>query len=82
MTSAKVLPSQETIEKVKDNELIRINCENHLSQKLFHKRNCLNKMQKRRCEKTLRKIFTLYRQNAIVPMEFKVKKCIKDSTKR
>lgn len=38
----------------------------------------LCKTNKRRWEKSIRKIFGLYRQNTVVMMEFSLKKCLKD----
>lgn len=65
-------PTQELIEKVRDNELHRINIENNL----------ICKLQgfwsgKRQVHRIIRQLLTLYRNHSVMQLEYPVSECLK-----
>ena len=63
------------IEKMRDNELHRINVENNLIYKLQNL-----KSYKREVQRNIRQLSTLYKNNSVLQLEYPVAECLKHSS--
>jgi hypothetical protein len=77
-TNSGVMPSSDLIERFKDNELHRINCENNIVMRFQSSELNLSKGSKQKVAKSIRQLYTIYKANSVMPLEFPVSECLKE----